>query len=260
MTHRVRRAVIGGALAAAAVAFACTHVSTDPNYVLALQLDPPVLPSIVQSDGLHDTTGALDSLHATAFNSQGDTVHGAPIKYLVVSGRKYAQVDSISGKMLGSDTVTGLAQVIAYVSGIQTRPQPVQVVYSPDLLSPVSATDTVVDYDQSTLKDLKLPLKVRLQHGTGTDSTVSPYRLTYAFVPPTNNTNSNPSQVQIVNAALRPQLVDTTKSGGLSTLQLLATLVTAKGHETVYIDVSARKPDGSPVADTVRFAIDLTIH
>jgi hypothetical protein len=271
MTRGWRRALLGGAVGGAAWAAACTQVSTDPDRVLSLQLDPPALPSIVLLDSLHAIGGTVDSLHATAYNAQGAPVPTAPIRYLAIIGHGFDSagiivhrkivVDPVTGHVVGVDT--GAASVLATSGNLQTLTQALTVVLSPDSLVPLDSTHRVLDYNQeATLRDTLMPLPVRLLHIATPDTVgVTPYRLDYAWVPPPVNTNLDYTMVQIVNSGRKPQLVDTTVAGGASTLALYATLLAAHVQETVYVDVTATRPDGTPVPGSpVRFMIELTIH
>jgi hypothetical protein len=260
---------IGGAIAGAAIIAACTQVSTAPGSVLALQLFPPALPSIVLGDELHDLAGNLDSLHAVAFNNQGQQVDSAPIRFLVITGRANASVDSVSGRMLGTavDTLAeaGTVQVIAYLAGaLQTLPQTVFVVFHPDGFSPLDSAHDSIDYNKATGRDTTLPLSVRLFHVASPADTlgVPHYRLQYAITyPAAAIPNTDPTYAQIVNAASQPQLVDTTVVGGNSTLGLHMTLLAAAFTDTVGIDVFAYEQDHTPVPGSpVHFVIALHIH
>jgi len=263
MTTRVRRARVGGAVLAVAIAAACTKVSTDPNSVLSIQLSAPILPSVVKGDSSHDTTGAVIPIPAAAYNAQGDSIPGAPIRYLVIQGRDTLAVDTLTGVLFGIDS--GSARVIAYVPGLQTLPQQVFVVLSPDSLSPLDSAHYALDYNQGTLRDTLLPIRVRLLHVTPLDTTgITHYRLKYAFTYPAGLTNLNPDTVQLVGTANLPQLVDTTTLGaatGVSTLNLRATLLAKPYADTVGIDVFAFRQDNTPVPGSpVHFVITLTIH
>jgi hypothetical protein len=260
MTRRYRRAGFTGAFAAAMAAYACSQVSTSPTAILSIQLNPPQLPSIVVGDSLHDTTGAVTTLGAVAFNANGDTVAGAAIRYLMIVGRRVAHVDSVTGQVVGDSA--GLARVIASVPGLQTLPQNISVVLQPDTLSPLDSTHYVLDYNQATGRDTLFPIFVKLLNIATPDTTgITPYRLQYAFTNTAPNPNNDPTQVQLVNPALAPQLVDTTDASGHSTLSLRATLLAAPVTDTIGISVYAYLPDHTPVPGSpVHFVVALHIH
>lgn len=266
MKARARRAFRRGAAVTVAAALACTTVSTDPDAVLSLQLDPPPLPSVVVGDSSHDLTGGIAPMPAYAFNAQGDTVLTAPIRWLVITGRDKLAVDSATGVLFGLDT--GSAKVIAYVAGLQTLPQTVYVVLPPSRLSPLDSTHYSFDYNQATLRDTLFPIRVRVLHETATDTTgVAHYRVRYAFTYPAGLTNLNPDTVQLVSTANVPRLVDTTvvnatpALNGQSTLSLRATLLAKPYADTVGIDVFAYGQDNVPLPGSpVHFVITLTIH
>ena len=259
MTRRRHRVVFGGALAVVVVALACSQVSTDPNSVLSLELRPMQLPSIVLHDSIHDTTGAVDSLHAYAYNAQGALVAGAPIRFLAITGRGSVQVDSVSGQVVG-DTIAGRAFVLASVGILQTKPDTIFVVNSPDSLIPLDSTTYTLDYNKATLRDTLWPLRVKLLHLPG--DTVPHYRLQYAFTYKLPNTNLDPFKVQLVNVASVPQLVDTTVvTRGASTLSLRVAVIADTLTDSVGVNVYAYRPDHTPVPGSpVHFVIKLHIH
>jgi hypothetical protein len=235
-------------------------VSTDPNSILSIQLVPPQLPSIVLGDSLHDTTGAVDSLHATAYNAQGDSVPIAAIRFLMIAGRPVAHVDSVSGQVVG-DSV-GAARVLASVPGLQTLPQNLFVVLRPDSLTPLDSAHYAIDYNQGTGRDTLFPIRVVLKNFSPPDTTgIGPYRVQYQFTNTVPNNNNDPTQVQLVNPALVPQLVDTTDASGQSTLSLRATLLATAFNDTIGVSVFAYRPDHTPVPGSpVHFVIALNIH
>ena len=271
MTWRPR-AMRAGLIAALAIGYACSEVSNDPNAVLSLQIVPMQLPSIVVGDSIHDTTGAIDSLHAAAFNAHGDPVPTAPIRFLTISGRKVTKVDSVSGQAVGlqtADTVLDSlgnvrsietsSRVIASVGSLQTIPDTIFVVEFPDSLAPLDSTTYPLDYTRGAT-DTLLPIRVRLIH-LPFDS-VPHYRLQYSYTYPLPHDNTDPTQVQLVNAAGVAQLIDTTQvTGGLSTLSLRASFLTDTVTDSLGIDVSAFTPTHVPVhGSPLHFTILLHIH
>jgi len=254
-----------------AIAAACSEVSHDPNAVLSLELVPAQLPSIVVGDSIHDTTGAVDSLRAVAFNAQGEPVPTAPIRYLSIAGRHLVSVDSVSGQVVGLKTVdtardtlggitsiTTRALIIAQVGKLQTVPDTIYVVELPDSLVPLDSTHYSLDYTRGTQPDT-LSLPVKLLHLPS--DTVPHYRLEYAFTYPLPHDNTDPSKVQLVGLAGIPQLVDTTTLAGLSTLALRATFFTDTVTDSLGVDVSAFTPEHVPVPGSpLHFVIQLHIH
>jgi len=285
MTQRARRALLGGVVAAAGIAFACTQVSTDPNSVLSLELLPPVLPSLVVDSQLHAATGAVDSLHATAYNSAGEPIVGAPVRFLYLFRKDTirkdtvprVEVDSVTGHVTGLDT--GSARVIAYVGGLQTLPQTLFVVLPPNGVIPVNNTHYVLNYNQDSLRrDTLLPIRVRVVHVAGTDTTGVPhYLVRYKVTYPATLTNANPDTVQLVNSAgaapkVNPlvsaaQIFDTTSVPSAtvpisqSTLSLRATLLALPYSDTVGIDVFVSTQNNTPLPGSpVHFVITLNIY
>ena len=107
----MRRARVLGAVAAAAGAAACVEIAAGPGGVASIRLEPlPLPPSIVIGDTLRDSTGAVLRLRATAFNENGDTVSGAPFRFLFVpisrdtllSDNRAVVVDSLTGLVVAA--------------------------------------------------------------------------------------------------------------------------------------------------------------
>ncbi|MGZ8493857.1 MAG: hypothetical protein ACXWZS_16765, partial [Gemmatirosa sp.] len=76
----VRLVAFAGTVLTAA---ACVEISSAEQGVLAIRLEP-LPPSIIAGDTLRDSTGAVLRLRATAFAGNGDTVPGAPFRFLFV--------------------------------------------------------------------------------------------------------------------------------------------------------------------------------
>jgi hypothetical protein len=197
---------------------------------------------------------------ATAFNNQGDSIPGAPIRFLVLTGRENVSVDSITGKLFATDT--GSARVLAAVGGIQTLPITIIVLLHPDSLYPLDSTHYAIDFNKANGRDTLLPLRTVLSHITALDTTgLTPYRLQYVITYPSTNTNLDPTKPQIVNSTLVPQLIDTTVGGGLSTLQLRLTLLADTLTDSVGVSVFAYEQNHTAVPGSpVHFTIDLHIH
>ena len=96
------------ALATLGVAvLSCGEGKTGPNVPLAIEFHPPQLPSMVVGDSMRDTLGNVDSLRAIVFNSSGDTIPDAPIRYVHADTTHIVNIDSVSGKALALDTGAG---------------------------------------------------------------------------------------------------------------------------------------------------------
>jgi hypothetical protein len=199
-------------------------------------------------------------LLATAFNNQGDSVPGAPIRFLVLTGRENVSVDSITGRLFATDT--GSARVLAFVGGIQTLPVTIPVLLHPDSLYPLDSAVDTLDYNKANGRDTTFPVRTVLSHITPLDTTgITPYRLQYVITYPSSNTNDSPTRPQIVNAALQPQLIDTTIAGGQSTLLLRLTLLADTLTDTLGISVFAYEQNHTPVPGSpVHFTFHLHIH
>jgi hypothetical protein len=99
------------ASAAGAVA-ACVEITAGPGGVASIRMDPlPLPPSIVIGDTLRDSTGAVLRLHATAFDQNGDTVGGAPFRYIFVPLARDTLLRD--NRALVVDSLTGLVRAAA---------------------------------------------------------------------------------------------------------------------------------------------------
>jgi hypothetical protein len=139
-------------LLAAAAAGACTEAATDPAAPLSIAFDSLPVPAVVIGDTLRDVEGNVAPLMARAYNTAGDTIGGAPIRYFYVptdttaAARAEVQVDSITGIVVASPQarVNATGRLFARVGTLQSADLPLTVVPRPDAMAPAdTAADTV---------------------------------------------------------------------------------------------------------------------
>ena len=105
--------LFAGAVAAAA----CVDIATGPNGITSIRL-LPVPPSIIRGDSLRDSTGAVVTLRAVAFDQKGDTVKDVPFRF---SGLALA-IDTTAAQRAILVTVDSMTGAVAAVdTGVATR-------------------------------------------------------------------------------------------------------------------------------------------
>jgi len=120
----------------------CHSVDTNPAARAAVSLDTVLAPGIVAGDSLRDTLGVAIPLHGNAYNIQGDTLGGFPLRYRVLDSGVF--VDSVTGYAVGDTVRTTAIRVVADAAGLQTQPVSLFVVPSPDTVVAVTGVDTLV--------------------------------------------------------------------------------------------------------------------
>lgn len=243
-------------LAAIAVAVAaCTEVGTDPSSVVAIELDPTALPSLVVGDSLRDTLGRAVPLAARAFNASNDLIPDAPIKYIVVGDTSVASVDSLSG--LVSGIKPGETAVIAIASSLQSARITLRVTLRPDSLIPLDSLQDSLRYifGQDNLKSIRVRLLSDTTPSVATDTLVpvSNYAVQFEIVSPTGLPLDDTTRVLVVNDQKRASRLDTTDVRGEASRQLrLSPAAVSAIPDSVVVQVSAFRPDRSPVPGSPR--------
>ncbi|HEX5436252.1 MAG TPA: hypothetical protein VFW98_03780 [Gemmatimonadaceae bacterium] len=235
----------------------CTEVGTNPDAFLAIELQAPTLPSMVQGDTLRDSTGVPVPLRVTVLNGRNDTVTDAPVRFLALDTGIVA-VDSVTGLVTARDT-TGQARIIASAGALQSAPVSVIVTLSPDSLQALGATDDTLRYSLGV--DSSRTLSLRLAHdstpGVPGDSLVPvpAYLVRFAIVAPAGFPIGDSTQVMLVDDSRRGSALDTTDAQGSASRRVLVprTLAVAP-PDSLVIEATAVRQDrarsavpGSPV-------------
>lgn len=237
------------------IAVAACSETSGPGVASAIQLFPLEVPSLVKGYPLTDTLGRPDSLHAVAYDSHGDPIASAPIRYFVIDTFKKIQVDSIRGTVMAVDT--GSSRVIAEVGGLQAQPLPITVVLAPDSAFALDSTTDSLTYTFNG-RDTAKALRIAVTHAT---FAVPSYRVEYQVTYPPGFTNTDSSLVLVVNASNQPSLVDTTDATGTGTRSLLITPRTDTITDSVALTVAAFLPDHTPVRGSpVHYLIHVKIR
>jgi hypothetical protein len=241
-----------------AVGISCGLTDTGPDVPVSIEFKQPQLPSMLVNDQLHDTLGNIDSLQAIVFNSSGDTIHGASIRYVHADTTHVVDIDSISGHVTALDT--GAARVVAQAGSLQSPPETLIVVQTPTLFANSTAlNDTLLFHPVRT--DTSFQLSVVLKAGT---TPINHYRIEYRFVYPAALNTPDTTQILLTDANKHFSLVDTTGStaiAGVATRYLLITPFTHFMTDTVVVEARAFFPNHTPVPGSpLRFKVLVQIQ
>ncbi|HEU4640843.1 MAG TPA: hypothetical protein VFS44_00215 [Gemmatimonadaceae bacterium] len=244
---------------ALAGALACTKVSTDASAPVAIELRPPPLPSVLVGDVMRDSLGDTARLQAVVFNAKTDTIPDAPVTFLALDTTGKITVDQATGIVFGRDT--GNAAVVAVISGLQSPLDTITVVDTPTTFLPVDVPPETLRVS-FTGRDTLQPLRVRLLHISGTDTVpVRRWAVRYTFLHPAGFDNADSLKPQLVNAARRPALLDTTDATGSTSRSLRIAALAQAFADSVVVEATPVGPPGTPVAgQTIRFALYVVIQ
>ncbi len=242
-----------------AVAAACGDTKSGPNTPLSIQFNPPQLPSMLVNDQLHDTLGNIDSLHAIVFNSAGDTIPDAPVRYQHADTSTIVSIDPVTGHVTASDT--GFARVVAQTSGLQSPPETLFVVSRPDLFLSITHLNDTLDFT-SVRTDTLFALSVRLSAAA---IPVDHWRIEYRFVYPAGLNDQDSTRVLLSDDNRKFSLVDTTGVGisgvpGTATRFLRVSAFAHPFDDTVVVEARAFYPDHTVVPGSpLRFKVLVNI-
>jgi len=242
-----------------AAAAACGDTKSGPNTPLSIQFNPPQLPSMLVNDQLHDTLGNIDSLHAIVFNSAGDTIPDAAVRYQHADTSRIVNIDPATGHVTASDT--GFARVVAQTSGLQSPPETLFVVSRPDRFFNNTPLDTTLDFN-SVRSDTLLALSVGL---TAAGFAVDHWRIEYSFIYPAGLNSGDSTRVLLSDDNRKFSLVDTTGVGisgvpGTATRFLRVSAFAHPFDDTVVVEARAFYPDHTVVPGSpLRFKVLVNI-
>jgi hypothetical protein len=238
-------------LAGVGAFYACTEVGTDPDVVVAIEIDPPVLPAIAEGDSLRDTLGAVQPIVVRALNSRNEVIAGAPVRFVAVANDSVIAVDSASGAIAGLRE--GTASVVAQVGGLQSVLLPLRVTSAPDTAYAISPLVDSVLYNLADDTARALVVAVARRDTAGGRDTlllVPFWRVRYTIVdPPALAMNTDTTRVYIANAANRLSRVDTTDAseGSRRRLRFPTAVVSDTVRRTFVTEVVVLGPDGTPL-------------
>jgi hypothetical protein len=247
------------ALAMVVAVAACGDTKSGPNTPLSIQFNPPQLPSMLVNDQLHDTLGNIDSLHAIVFNSAGDTIPDAAVRYQHADTSTIVSIDAATGHVTASDT--GFARVVAQTSGLQSPPETLFVVSRPDLFLSITHLNDTLDFT-SVRTDTLFALSVRLSAAA---IPVDHWRIEYRFVYPAGLNDQDSTRVLLSDDNRKFSLVDTTGVGisgvpGTATRFLRVSAFAHPFDDTVVVEARAFYPDHTVVPGSpLRFKVLVNI-
>ena len=240
---RPRSIVVASVALFSLAAFACTDVSGSSTSVLSIQFDSLAAPSVVVGDTLRDTTGAVVLPVVHAFNFQGEEIIPAPVWFQ--SPDSGVAVDSITGIIVGGDSLRSTpVRIVATVGTLQAI-QRLDLTLRPDLLAPVNDRDSVSYLAEDTTSNV---LTVKLTHGVApNDSVVKSYIVSFAIV-----AQSAPDLGTLVNERGQLSVIDTTDANGVAGRAIrLHPLSVTSPVDSIIVNATARyrgvEVSGSPV-------------
>ncbi len=234
-----------------AVALACTKIPTGDNAILSFTVDPLPSPSVVVGDTLRDSLGVVRPITISAFNFQGGSVTSPGLHFSAAD--RGIRVDSVSGIVIG-DSVRAAARILVSVGSIQA---PVQIGVSlrPDSAAPLNARDSLLYSLTDTTVNVSNAMGLRLLHGTGSDSAVVGYRVSFRLISPAGTI------AQLVNDNGVPgTTADTTDASGNAARRIklnVAQLTSASDSIVVLASASYKgvAVRGSPVRLVLRYRL-----
>ena len=240
---RPRSVVVASVAMVSLAAFACTDVSGSSTSVLSIQFDSLAAPSVVVGDTLRDTTGAVIIPVVHAFNFQGEEITPAPVWFQSLDSG--VAVDSVTGIIVGGDSLRSTpVRIVATVGTLQAI-QRLDLTLRPDLLAPEHDRDSLSYLERDTTSTV---LTVKLTHGTApNDSVVKSYIVSFAIV-----SQSAPDLGALVNERGQPSIVDTTDASGVAGRAIrLHPLSVTSAVDSIIVNATARyrgvEVSGSPL-------------
>jgi hypothetical protein len=253
---RARRAA--ALLLSLVIGLSCGEGASGPNDPFSIEFLPLQLPSMLVGDQLHDTLGNVDSLRAVVFNSSGDTIPDARIRYVHADTSTIVTIDPTSGHVTASDT--GFARVVAQANGLQAPPETLWVVQRPTTFA--NSTPLIDTLISAPVRDSIFALNTSVMAGT---AGVDHWRVEYNIIYPAGLDNSDSTHILLSNENRKFSLVDTTGTGttgtsGLATRYLYVSKFANSFVDSVVVEARAFFPDHTAVPGSpVRFKVDVNI-
>jgi hypothetical protein len=245
-------------LLAVAIGTSCGDVAGGPNTPFSIEFVPLQLPSMLVGDQLHDTLGNVDSLQAVVFNSSGDTIHGAALRYVHADTSTIITLDAASGHVTANDT--GFARIVAQATGLQAPPETLWVVQRPTVFANVTALSTTLI--SAPVRDSIYALTTSVSAGT---SGVDHWRVEYNIVYPAGLDNADSTHILLSDENRKFSLVDTTGTdaagnAGAATRYLYVSKFANALTDSVVVEARAFFPDHTVIPGSPkRFTVQVTI-
>jgi hypothetical protein len=193
---------------------ACTTVGTDPTQVVAIAFDSLPFPSIVAGDTLRDEAGVAQRLIATAFNSNGDVIDGAPFTFSVLDP---GGTISAEGFLVSTDPGATSLRAVAQAGSLQSRPLSIVVTPRPDSMD-ANGTVPLVTFDlENAATQISGPVGVKVLSNTATPpAPVRSWLVHFSLEYRGNPVAENSTGMWLVDESDRRSVVDTTDAGGVA--------------------------------------------
>ena len=133
--RRAQRTVVVGLGAVAWWLVSCREIPAPEGGVASISALLLPSPGLVVNDTLRDSTGLVAPLRVIAYGIDGDTVAGAQSTFVALDSGAH-----LSGALLIGDKEGRTVQIVGTVASLQTRPTPVKVTLSPDLIIATDST------------------------------------------------------------------------------------------------------------------------
>lgn len=253
---RLLAPMLAGVTLAGLVA-ACSDINTDPKVVASIALDSIAAPSIVAGDTLRDSLGIARPLHATPFNLQGDALTGLAVRYRSPDPR--VTVDSITGVVTADSVRPTPVRIVAQAGGLQTVPDSLYVVPTPDSVISINARDSLLYSLRDSTLNVSSALSVRVVHRT-TATTLDPvqrYLVSYLITYPVDTLFA-----QLVgDDPTRGSRVDTTDADGNAGRRIKFRPIRLTSPADSVIVFATVRYRGVPVAGApARFVLQIKPH
>ncbi len=151
--------LLGFAVLCAAVA--CADIGTDPKVGVAIEVDPPQLPSLIAGDVLRDSLGNPVTIVVRVFNGKNEVI-ATRADSLVVRDPTIVSVDQGTGAVLGLKV--GQTSLIAGAGRVQSLPVVITVTPRPDSALGI---DTLGVRLTPATRRITLNVDAALRFGTG---------------------------------------------------------------------------------------------
>lgn len=197
------------AVAIAALLTGCAQETVGPDAPVAVALESLPFPAVVAGDSLRDTTGAVAPVRGQVFNFRGEELPDVPLSYLILD--RGATIDEATGVVRGDSIRDTPVRVVAFLGGLQTRPQSLFIVPAPDSLLITAGADTLEYSLVDTTVNVSGQLAVRLLSGGATPVGVRGWIVSYEI-----SHAADPALAVIVGDGAAQSAMDTTAADGVA--------------------------------------------
>lgn len=267
MAERVRRVmarnrridIACAALLAAGVllAGACADINTDPKFAAAIAIDTLPFPSIVANDSLRDSLGVARPLRGSVYNIEGNALPSIAVSFRTPDAG--AHVDSATGYIVADTARSTPLRVIAVAGTLQSAPDTLYIVPSPDTVITTSTSDSLLYSLTDTTANVSNPFSLTLGHRVpvSTPLPVRAYLVSYQITYPSDTALAK----LVTRDGARVSSVDTTDATGTSQRRVRLRPLSLKSVTDSVVVIATVRYRGAPVAGSpVRFVLQVKPH